>query len=377
MAGYATPAWVNDAAPAIDADALTALGEAAELGEHPYGVCSTAAATAAKTVTVDFSGTLTLFTGLTVRVKFTNANTAANPTLSVNGTTAAPLAVFGETGITSLWAAGAVVYCTYDGTNWLASTSRVVTLTSQEYQNLSAAAQNADIVYVITDDYSGTTVYTKAQVDALLALKQDQLTVNGNDISTTVDSTPTTGNTTHLVSSDGVKSALTHDLANIVATGSTNTTGAVITSGTYFYLNDTLVRAKADIAVNATFTSGTNYETVTDGGLNNLKAAFAPQKITLTAGTNITILMNESYTVGKIVVVALRIKATADIAFGNNIVVTGFPLPTLATSSLVWACVLAAEDTYPYAITDTGKLIAKRAWATNDSVVLSGCYIRQ
>lgn len=60
------------------------------------------------------------------------------------------------------------------------------------------------------------------------------------------------------------------DLTSIIATGSTNATGSAITSGTYFYLNGTLVRAKVDIASGATFTLNTNYEVVTAGALNGL-----------------------------------------------------------------------------------------------------------
>lgn len=59
------------------------------------------------------------------------------------------------------------------------------------------------------------------------------------------------------------------DLAARSITGSTNT-GAEITAGTFFYLNGALVRAKRNIANGDTLTSGTNYETVTDGGLNDL-----------------------------------------------------------------------------------------------------------
>lgn len=69
------------------------------------------------------------------------------------------------------------------------------------------------------------------------------------------------------------------DLTNIVATGTTNTTGSQITSGTYFYLNGTLVKAKANIAVNATFTLNTNYEIVTTGGLNVLSSQISNLKI--------------------------------------------------------------------------------------------------
>lgn len=62
------------------------------------------------------------------------------------------------------------------------------------------------------------------------------------------------------------------DLASISITGTTNNTGATITSGRYFYLNGALVKAKADIANGATLTANTNYEAVTAGGLNEIEA---------------------------------------------------------------------------------------------------------
>lgn len=118
MAGYSTPAWENGSAPAISADNLIAMGQGIELSQHPYGVSSTAAGTGDKTVTVDYSGTLALFTGLTVRVKFTNANTAATPTLNVNGTGAKAIKSYGTTAATT-WVAGQIIEFVYDGTNWL------------------------------------------------------------------------------------------------------------------------------------------------------------------------------------------------------------------------------------------------------------------
>ena len=50
---------------------------------HHYGTCSTAAGTAAKTVTL---ANFVLATGAEVTVRFTVTNTASNPTLNVNGT---------------------------------------------------------------------------------------------------------------------------------------------------------------------------------------------------------------------------------------------------------------------------------------------------
>ena len=54
-------------------------------------------------------------------------------------------------------------------------------------------------------------------------------------------------------------------VSTIEATGSTNTTGAKITAGTYFFKNSALCKAITDIATNATFTLNTNYEVVTVG----------------------------------------------------------------------------------------------------------------
>lgn len=141
MAGYSTPAWANGSAPAINAAALQAMGQAIEIAQHPYGVCSTAAATAAKTVTVDFSGTLSLFTGLCVRVKFSNSNTNANPTLNVNNTGAKSIKAYGTTTAGS-WVAGQVISFVYDGTNWIYDGIEAFTK-AQTLSSATAAAFNS------------------------------------------------------------------------------------------------------------------------------------------------------------------------------------------------------------------------------------------
>lgn len=89
---------------------------------HHFGSCSTAAATAAKTVTLEDSMSFTLEKGASVFVKFTNANGVANPTLAVNGTTAAAIKRYGTTAPSASaptsWQAGSVVHLVYDGTYW-------------------------------------------------------------------------------------------------------------------------------------------------------------------------------------------------------------------------------------------------------------------
>ena len=89
---------------------------------HHFGSCSTAAATAAKTVTLDDSMSFTLAKGASVFVKFTNANSVASPTLAVNGTTAKAIMRYGttapSTSAKTSWQAGSVVHLVYDGTYW-------------------------------------------------------------------------------------------------------------------------------------------------------------------------------------------------------------------------------------------------------------------
>lgn len=74
----------------------------------------------------------------------------------------------------------------------------------------------------------------------------------------------------HVHPTDSTKAAKS-DLTSIQATGTTNTTGAAIPAGAYFYLNGILYQAKTQIAVNATFTVNTNCEQVTEGGLNSIR----------------------------------------------------------------------------------------------------------
>ena len=93
--------------------------------QHPiasslYGECTTAGGTAAKIVSLpNFDA---FVPGVTIKIKFTYANTAANPTLNVNGTGALPIYRHGVVapGTSSIqaWAANAVVSFTYDGAAW-------------------------------------------------------------------------------------------------------------------------------------------------------------------------------------------------------------------------------------------------------------------
>ena len=89
-----------------------------------YGYCETAAATQIKDV--DMTG-FVLYEGVTVHIKFANANSADNPKLRINSTAAGdakPIVQYGTTAAgktsdTNGWYAGAVISFTYDGTSWV------------------------------------------------------------------------------------------------------------------------------------------------------------------------------------------------------------------------------------------------------------------
>lgn len=85
-----------------------------------YGTCSTEAATVAKVATV--SDVTSLYTGLTIAVKFTYSNTASNPTLNVNSLGAKAIKRYGttapSTSAASSWNANSVLTLTYDGSYW-------------------------------------------------------------------------------------------------------------------------------------------------------------------------------------------------------------------------------------------------------------------
>ena len=82
-----------------------------------FGTCSTAAATAAKTVALT-AGTFTLEAGARVLVKFTVTNTAANPTLNVGGTGAKAIQYRGAAITAGYLAANRTYAFVYDGTNY-------------------------------------------------------------------------------------------------------------------------------------------------------------------------------------------------------------------------------------------------------------------
>ena len=93
---------------------LAQTGDMAVLG-YGYGVCTTAGATAAKTVSI----TNTVLTpGGIIAVLFQDAFTASSPTLSVNGSAAKPIKLYGNAMPMGKVHANTILVMNYDGTNF-------------------------------------------------------------------------------------------------------------------------------------------------------------------------------------------------------------------------------------------------------------------
>ena len=128
-----------------------------------YGTCSTAAATAAKTVSL--TG-FTLATGAIVTVKFTVTNTAANPTLNVNGTGAKAIQYRGATISAGYLAANRVYTFIYDGTNYQLI-GDINTDTNTTYSTGTATTAGITKLYTGTGSATDGTMTQKAITDAL------------------------------------------------------------------------------------------------------------------------------------------------------------------------------------------------------------------
>ena len=130
------------------------------VGSTLYGTCSTASGTPAKVVTCsDFRE---LVTGVTIHVKFNNANltTEMGVTLNVNNTGAKTVigGLSGDTlpGQGFRWASGCVVSFTYDGTYWVMNDS---------YLNASTDTKVTQTATTTNSDYPILFKYSANQTD--------------------------------------------------------------------------------------------------------------------------------------------------------------------------------------------------------------------
>lgn len=108
----------NDSKFQTDTQVSTAVANEANARKATYATSSTAAGTQAK---VAACSNFALYTGATITVGFTNANTHVTPTLNVNSTGAKTIKNYTGAALTAAeykWAAGAALTFVYDGSYW-------------------------------------------------------------------------------------------------------------------------------------------------------------------------------------------------------------------------------------------------------------------
>lgn len=209
----------------------------AKISGH-YATCSTGAGTAAKGATITpATSDWELYTGASVTVKFTYANTTASPTLNVNSKGAKAIKSYTGANLSEAeykWSAGATLTFVYNGSNWLmqdgGTTARISSAESSITQqageiaakvskdgviaaiNLSTETEGGSTVKISADkvNIEGATIFTSGRLssDNLNSTIDNRIPEIPDDISDLTDSTgiiPT--NTSDLTNDSGFQTA--------------------------------------------------------------------------------------------------------------------------------------------------------------------------
>lgn len=144
-----TTSTMTLATVATSGDFNDLINKPSEVTKNYYGTCATGASTQAKVVVCEG---FVLETGVSIRVKFTNAQTYnGQPTLNVNSTGAIPVTSAGTTAAARYhWLAGEVVAFTYDGTNWIMEDGGIATTTYYGYTKLTTNATSTSTATALT-----------------------------------------------------------------------------------------------------------------------------------------------------------------------------------------------------------------------------------
>lgn len=196
-----------------------------------YGTCDTAAATAAKVVTLAAFDSLE--TGVTIRVKFTYSNTASNATMNVNSTGAKNLCRYGTTRVGTTerasWKAGAVVSFTYDGTSWVQNDYLEDTGVTTDTKNTAGSTNNTSKLYLIgaksqdanPQTYSNSGVYEENGALQASSFNGVLMGVNNNGTLGITNQSETSG--IHVNGTYALNEACTKGVDTYISSGSTST----------------------------------------------------------------------------------------------------------------------------------------------------------
>ena len=191
-----------------------------------YGTCSTAAATAAKTV--DLTG-FTLVTGAVVFVRFTVTNTATNPTLNVNGTGAKAIQYRNAAVSAGFLAANRTYAFVYDGSSYELVGDVNTTLGISDAVNSTSSTTAASSKAV-------KTAYDKANSAASAASAAQSAANTAQSTASTAQTTANTANSTaNSAKTTATNAGKTTEVYVYKSNSSSTTTAKLPNYGTWGY----------------------------------------------------------------------------------------------------------------------------------------------
>ena len=155
----------------------------AKISGH-YATSSTAAGTAAKAATITpTTSNWELYTGASVTVKFTNANTNASPTLNVNSKGAKAIKSYTGANLSEAeykWVAGATITFVYNGSNWLMQDGGTTARISSAETTIQQTANNV----LIKATQNDTTVAQGGQhiIDSLINVAPKGIKISADKV---------------------------------------------------------------------------------------------------------------------------------------------------------------------------------------------------
>lgn len=210
------------------------------VGSTMYGVCSTAAGTAEKTV--EMTG-FKLIQGATIHVKFTNTNTNSAATLNVNNEGPKAIKSYGTQGIgtteTTSWYAGAVVSLTYDGTNWVLNDYKYNADPVMDDKMVNQTADSSSTtkipVLIRANASAGSGTTGEAKYNANVTIQPSTGTLSANKFSgdgSAVTNVNAKTVNSHSVASDVPANAVfTDTVTSVTTTGSGNVVSSITDDG--------------------------------------------------------------------------------------------------------------------------------------------------
>lgn len=149
------------------------------------GTCSTPENVVTKSASVNDGKSFTLAVGTAVTIEMSYGNTAAKPSLVVNGSASKPITTNGTTSL--VWTQGAIITFKYDGANWVIVDNNAKKNTTSYAVDTSKYAEGAKIQWRvctrgIIDAYSQWSVQRTVNVYAQPFLTLGVVDSNGNEI---------------------------------------------------------------------------------------------------------------------------------------------------------------------------------------------------